>query len=175
MSSTITPSEDKLYMTEDLEGRIDPDSLVSEPDGCPHYPPGQPVLQRSCIECAGAKESEKFYEENSFSLAFPAPPEPAPVNVTLTLNFSTLTSCVLEGALTSFSFGSDGWLCSMSIADALPVTSIVLQASKEKIESIRVTLPDGAFDMLTNVDCTVTFMSYGTVSFTATSDEARYV
>lgn len=142
-------------MTDDLEGRLDPSTLENSK-----------VLHD--------EESEDFYESNnSFSLMSPGVDLPPPPTVSVFVIFATLETVELKGNLQSLSFGHEGWLCSMSTeSKELPV--IALRAAKEPVVSARIVLADGSFEMRINVDCTASF-SYGSASFTVTSDEACYV
>ena len=143
-------------MTEDLEGRLDLDELE---DPVVHDPTPEP----------------DFYSENS--LVFPVdplPPLPPPPKASLSVAFTDNEELRLEGVVSALSFGPDGWLCTLSIEGHDVAPRIVLKAAKVEVTHVRVSLADGEFDMHTNVDCTVSF-AYGSTSFTATSDEARYV
>ena len=161
MSSTTTPSDDKLFITDDLEGRLDPDSLTDGP---------------KVVHDEGPEPDEDFYASNG-GLVFPvpSPPLPDPIKVTLALTFAVepASPILLDGNLQALSFGHDGWLCTMSTANK-PVIGVALRAAKEGLINARVQLPDGAIDLHTNLDCTASF-SYGTASFTVTADEAHYV
>ncbi len=158
MSNTITLSEEeKLYMTEDLEGRIDPANL-EEPDTSSK---SEPV--------------ENFYESMP-SLTFSTPDVdlPSTPKVSVAIVFDNDESIVLDGNLTALSFGAEGWLCALSVEDSKHVIPIALKAAKSPIGSAIVVLSDGSFSMFTKVDCATSF-SYGSTTFTVTSDEARYV
>lgn len=157
-------------MTDDLEGRLEPETLELE---CTHYP-GQPVLQKSCTRCTPVNVDSDFYGSNS-GLVFPVrePVLPPPPTVSAFVIFASKEAVELKGNLQSLSFGHEGWLCSLS-TESKDIPAIVLKAAKEAVVSVRVVLADGSLELLTNIDCTASF-SYGSASFTVTSDEARYV
>lgn len=148
-------------MTDDLEGRLDPASLEETPSKAERMPDGtEPV--------------EDFYAANG-GLVYPVPAVelPSPPKVSVVIAFETGQSFALEGNLQSLSFGPEGWLCALNTEDK-NVLSIALHASREPVTAAHVKLPDGEFVLWKNVDCAASF-SYGSASFTVTSDEARYV
>ncbi len=148
-----TPSDDdKLYITEDLEGRLDPASL----------------------EAAAAEPADDFYKANSLVWPVESPKLPDPVKVSVCVVFETAESVVLDGSLQTLSFGPDGWLCGLNTEHVAGVLSIASNATKQGVLHVIVKLPDNQFELHKNVDCTASF-SYGSASFTVTSDEARYV
>ncbi len=158
MSNMITPSEEKLYMTEDLEGRLDLANLEKS----------DPSLK---------VESEADFYESMPSLTFPPTAEidlPSSPKVNVAIVFDDGESITLDGNLTTLSFGAEGWLCGLNVEDSNHVIPIALKAAKKPIGSANIALPDGSFSMFTKVDCAVSF-SYGSATFTVTSDEARYV
>jgi hypothetical protein len=160
MSSTTTPSDNQLFITDDLEGRLDPDSLVDGP---------------TVVHDEGP-EPEDFYESNG-GLVFPVPaaPLPDPIKVTMFVAFATSPAemLALDGNLQALSFGKDGWLCTISTSDT-PIIPIALRAAKDTLSKVRIVLPGGDIELCVNLDCTASF-SYGAASFTATADEAHYV
>lgn len=160
MSNTTTPSDDQLFMTDDLDGRLDPESLT-EPK----------VVHDKGPEPDG----DDFYTANNLVWPPPVTTLPDPIKLTLMLKFRSDPSSpsFLEGNLQALSFGHDGWLCTMSTDDK-PLVAIALRAAKEGLLAARVMLPEGSIDLHTNLDCTASF-SYGAASFTVTADEAHYV
>lgn len=148
-------------MTDDLEGRLDPDSLTNRPK----------------VVHGESSESEEYFSGSNGGLVFPVtlPTLPDPIKVTLMLTFGgePASPILLDGNLQALSFGHDGWLCTMSTEDK-PVIAVALRAAREGIIGSRVMLPDGSIELHTNLDCTASF-SFGTASFTVTADEAHYV
>jgi len=144
-------------MTDDLEGRLDPESLKEEPS------------------IVNDKGPEEFYTKNDLVFPVETPSTPPSPKASMGVVFVNQEAIVLDGHLSALSFGNDGWLCTISFEGNDKVSLVALKAAQVGLSYVRVVLDDGTLEMHTNVDCTATFSSYGSTSFTATSDEARYV
>lgn len=150
-SNTTTVSDDALYLTDDLEGRLDEADLVA------------PVKSfvTPTLETNEYSEIEEIVEK------------PAPTLGKITLG--TDQECwMVTAELRTLSFGK-GWLCSLEGVDkqaALAMTAAYAQFNP----SIEVVVEAGGerFELSGNLDFTVSF-GYGGCSFTVAADDGRYV
>jgi hypothetical protein len=147
-----TPSDAKLYMTEDLDGRLDLTSLEND--------------QVNPIN---------VYEDETTSFVTQTLPQLEPVKAVLLLIFENGESFVVDGDLQALSFGKEGWLCTVSTESKL-VLPVALRAAKSAPINVHLSLPllNGIICLQLNIDCTASF-AYSVASFTVTSDEASYV
>ncbi len=188
-SNTTTRSDDALYMTDDLEGRLDEDSLkspivevidvgpvrsalevVMDPPLKFHPPPFRSALK---VLRDGANvelpEWEDDVTEETISDELP------PIKLMATITLATdQEHWNVTAELRTLSFGK-GWLCSLEGADNQVVIAMATAFARFKPFAV-VTVEVGGerFELSGDLDFTVSF-GYGGCSFTVAADEGRYL
>ncbi len=170
--SSTTTGSDALFLTDDLEGRLDEESLTG---------PVVKVIETGPIRSALEVLSDppKFRPPPFFDSEFPdTEPEevaPEPERLTALITFIANGECkAVEGTLQTFSFGK-GWLCVLEGVDEDEAFAAAAHFGAHKtVLEVSVLVKGKEIQLTGELDFTISF-GYGGVTFTVAADEGRYI
>lgn len=124
-------------MTDDLVGRLDPESLTHL------VPDGRTVL--------GTDVVEPFYNEEEEAKVEPSA---LPVTLTFTSHNDPASPIVADGTLQSLSFGKEGWRVVVGAVEPSIALSLAVRAAADVLTSVKVL---EVAELTGNIDVTVHF------------------
>jgi len=161
--SSTTTGSDALYVTDDLEGRLDEESLTE---------PVEAINVSTRSPDPSLVFDSEFPETDPELEAEEAIVEPEKLKALITFVAEGVCKCV-DGTLQAFSFGK-GWLCALEGVDEDQALEAAAHFGAHKDALVvEVHVKGRQIQFTGNLDFTISF-GYG-VTFTVTADEGHYI